>query len=188
MRRIIVSMNISIDGFLASPEGALDWQFNYWTSEMARVLGEQLGEAGTILLGRNTYVAMAAYWPSVSCGLSLSRDDIAYAMLMNSYPKMVCSNTLKSALWHNTHLIGGGIDQKISNLKKQPGKDIIIYGSQTLVLHLTQKKLIDEYRLWVYPVTLGRGVPLFNQQVTLRLSSSRQFESGVVLLTYHPHD
>jgi dihydrofolate reductase len=185
MRRIIVSMNITVDGFMAGPYGELDWQVNNWTSEMARLLGEQLSRADTILLGRNTYAAMAAYWPAAGCSFNLSRDDIAYATLMNDYPKIVCSTTLKNARWHNSRIIKTDICAAITNLKKQPGKDIIIYGSRTLVQYLSQQKLIDEYLLWVYPITLGKGISLFTKAEPLKLLDMKQFSSGgVVVLNY----
>lgn len=187
MRRIIVSMNITLDGFIAGPDGALDWQFNNWTNDMARMLGVQLAMADTILLGRNTYDAMAAYWPGVACGsMGLSRDDIAYATLMNDYPKIVCSNTLKKAHWRNSHIISNGIGAKIKKIKLRAGKDIVVYGSGKLVQYLAKKQLIDEYQLWVYPVTLGKGNPLFINRQSLRLLNSRQFQSGVVLSAYKP--
>jgi dihydrofolate reductase len=188
MGRVIVSMNITVDGYMAGPDGELDWQFNNWTTEMGQLLGEQLSQAGTILLGRNTYNALANYWPFAGTDLSLSRDDIAYATLMNSYPKMVCSSTLKAAAWQNSTIIKANVFEEIKKLKQQAGKDIIIYGSGTLVQYLAQKRLIDEYRLWIYPVALGRGKPLFKQKIALKLSSSRQFPSGVLVLTYHPQD
>jgi dihydrofolate reductase len=184
MRRIIASINISIDGFIAGEDGALDWQFDYWTSDMTRLLAEQLSAADTILLGRKTYDVMAAHWPLLNSGLALQRDDIAFAMLMNNHQKIVCSNNLKTAHWNNTHVYNGDIDSQISQLKTQQGKDIIIYGSCTLIRHLAQKKLIDVYRLWVYPVALGRGIPLFNGQLPMTLSGSQQFMSGVTALNY----
>jgi dihydrofolate reductase len=184
MRRIIVSMNVTVDGFMADADGGLDWQFNNWNSDMARLLGEQLSNTDTILLGRNTYQAMANYWPTVVGGFGLSRDDIAYATLMNDYPKIVCSTTIKKARWNNSKLINGNILGAVTKLKQQAGKDIMIYGSRTLVQYLAQKKLVDELQLWVYPVVLSRGLSLFKQNLNMNLLSSHQFSSGVVLLTY----
>ncbi|HTH83114.1 MAG TPA: dihydrofolate reductase family protein [Mucilaginibacter sp.] len=184
MRRIIVSMNITIDGFMAEVDGGLDWQFNNWTADMAQSMGEQLSKADTILLGKNTYTAMAGYWPTMGNCLSQSRDDVAFAEMMNSYPKIVCSNTLTRLTWNNSRLICGKIDQQISLLKQQAGKDIIIYGSGKLVASLVKSGLIDEYRLWVYPVSIGKGKSLFKNRQSMKLLNIRQFPSGVVVLNY----
>jgi dihydrofolate reductase len=184
MRRIIVSMNITIDGFMADIDGGLDWHLQNWTSDMAELLGEQLRRADTLLLGRNTYCAMAAYWPAVSINLRAARDGIPYADLMNRYEKVVCSNTLKQVSWNNSRVITGNIRQEILRLKQQPGKDIIIYGSSKLISYLTRHNLIDEYLLWVYPITLARGKALFNHPQNFTLINSRQFASGVVVLNY----
>ena len=102
MRKLIVSMNITLDGFMAGPAGELDWHFLKWTEEMAEWLGIQLSMADTILLGRNTYDAMACYWPQQDNNLAIARDDIAFASMMNSYTKIVFSKTLKKLHWQNT--------------------------------------------------------------------------------------
>jgi len=184
MRRIIVSMNVTLDGFMAGPDGALDWQFQNWTSDMAELMGDQLSKAGALLLGKNTYNAMAGYWPAIGTCLSLPRDDIAFAAMMNSCPKIVCSNTLTTLSWNNSRLIKGNLRGEILKLKQQPGKDILIYGSGRLVSSLTRWGLIDEYRLWIYPVSIGRGMPLFAAKLNFKLVGMRQFPSGVVVLNY----
>jgi dihydrofolate reductase len=188
MRRIIVSMNVTLDGFVAHADGGLDWQFRHWNGDMARQLGEQLSRADTLLLGRNTYNAMAAYWPGAVSGFGLSRDDVAYATLMNDYPKIVCSTTLKKAGWRNSIIIEKDLLNKISELKQQAGKHIMVYGSRSLVQYLAQHKLIDELQLWVYPTALGRGLMLFRQKQVMKLLGARHFSSGVVMLTYKLQD
>jgi len=177
-------MNITLDGFMAATDGGLDWHLNNWTTDMADLLAQQLNDADTILLGRNTYSAMAAYWPAVSTGLLLSRADLAYATMINSCEKVVCSTTLKNPRWDNTLVISSNIRQEILKLKQQPGKDIIVYGSHTLVQYLSKFNLIDEYLLWLYPVTIGGGMPLFNHPQKLELMGSKTLSSGVVVLRY----
>lgn len=186
MRRIIVSINITLDGFIAEPDGSLDWQFKNWTTDMAEAMAHQLNNADTLLLGRKTYSAMAGYWPAVSNGLSLSRDDIAFADMMNGHAKIVCSTTLKQLKWNNSTLINCNPDAEIRRLKQLPGKDIMVYGSCTLVNYLMQLNLIDEFLLWVYPIVLGHGIPLFKHRRNLKLKTNRQFPSGVVVLCYEP--
>jgi len=184
MRRIVVSMNITLDGFMAATDGGLDWHLNNWTTDMADLLTQQLNGADTILLGRNTYSAMAAYWPAVSTGLLLSRADLAYATMINSCEKVVCSTTLKKTRWDNSRVISANMRREILKLKQQPGKDIIVYGSRTLVQYLTKFNLIDEYLLWLYPVTIGRGMLLFDHPQKLELIGSKTLSSGVVVLRY----
>lgn len=184
MRRIVVSMNVTLDGFMAATDGGLDWHLNNWTTDMADLLAQQLNNADTILLGRNTYSAMAAYWPAVSTGLMLSRADLAYATMINSCEKVVCSTTLKNLHWDNTRVISSNTRKEILKLKQQPGKDIIVYGSCTLVQYLSKFNLIDEYLLWLYPVTIGRGIPLFDHSQKLELIDSKTLSSGVIVLRY----
>lgn len=187
MRKVIVSMNVTLDGFIAGPNCELDWHFNSWTEEMAVLFCEELSRADTILLGRKTYVAMAKFWTTKVCSLSLSRDDIAFADMMNNYRKLVFSKTLDAAQWKNSGLVKGDIRQEILKLKAQTGKNIIIYGSGMLVSDLMEAKLVDEYILWVHPVALGNGKPLFRnlrEKLFLQLKHIKPFDSGVVILYY----
>lgn len=184
MRRIIVSMNITIDGFMAAADGGLDWHAQNWTDDMSDLLAQQLSNADTILLGKNTYSAMAAYWPAVSTGLLLSRSDLAYASMINSCEKVVCSTTLNNPRWENSKVISSNIRKEISKLKGLPGKDILVYGSHKLVRFLSKFNLIDEYLLWLYPVSIGRGMPLFHQQQKLAFAGAKTLSSGVVVLKY----
>jgi dihydrofolate reductase len=184
MRRLIVSMHVTIDGFISGPHGELDWHFKNWTPDMADSMCCQLSNADTILLGRNTYNAMAAYWPAVSEGLDMARDDIAFAWMMNNYTKIVCSTTLDTLSWNNSRLIKGNLLRQILQLKQQEGKDIIIYGSGKLVRYLARHSVVDEYRLWVYPVSIGRGITLFKNKLNMKLLKTQSFPSGVIILNY----
>lgn len=187
MRKLIVSMNITLDGFMSGPRCELDWHFGAWNHEMAQVAAEQLHRADTIILGRITYGAMARYWPMQAKNPECAREDIAFADMMNTYTKIVFSNTLHQPEWHNTRLVTGNIDKEIAGLKQQPGKDMIIYGSGKLVATLIQLGLVDEYQLWVHPVVLGQGKPLFRElrdKINMRLISTTKFSSGVVMMSY----
>jgi len=186
MRKVVVSMNVTIDGFMSGPDCELDWHFQSWTEEMSECLCEQLSRADTILLGRVTYGAMARYWPSQAMNSAYPREDIAFAEMMNNYPKIVFSKTLTTAGWNNSRLVKGNILNEISQLKQMPGKDIIIYGSGRIVSALAQLNLIDEYVLWVHPVILGEGRPLFrlHSKRNLELIKTRTFKTGVVILYY----
>ena len=190
MRKVIVSMNVTLDGFMAGPNCELDWHFQSWTNEMADSLYEQLSMADTILLGRVTYKAMARYWPSKAKDLSFPREDIAFADLMNNYTKLVFSRTLTRPEWHNSKFIKGNPADEVSKLKEQPGKDMIVYGSGKVVESLANSDLIDEFQLWVHPVLLGEGKPLFKnlqKRLTMKLSKTKTFGSGVIILYYNSH-
>lgn len=180
-------MNVTLDGFISGPDCELDWHFDNWTPDMATALCEQLSQADTILLGRVTYNAMARYWPSKSRDLSYPREDIAFADMMNSYSKVVFSKTMATSQWNNSIFIKGNIEKEVVRLKEQTGKDIIIYGSGILVSAMMQLNLIDEYILWIHPIVLGKGKPLFKAlhgRFGLKLLQTRRFSSGVVALSY----
>ncbi|HKH63498.1 MAG TPA: dihydrofolate reductase family protein [Flavitalea sp.] len=190
MRKVVVSMNVTLDGFMSGSNCELDWHFSSWTKEMADLLYEQLSKADTILLGRITYNAMAAYWPAKALDLSFPREDLAFADLMNNYTKLVFSKTHAISQWSNSKLLTGDPADEILKLKQKEGKDIIIYGSGKIVNCLAKSHVIDEYRLWVHPVLLGKGKLLFKdleKEYRLKLFKTKTFSSGVVLLYYKSH-
>ena len=117
---------------MAGPNGSLDWHMPYWNEEMSRVTSAQLSNADTILLGRVTYNAMARYWPVQQANPNVAREDVAFADMMNSYKKVVFSKTLTTVSnWSNSRLASRSIAREVNELKQQPGKDIIVYGSGT---------------------------------------------------------
>lgn len=180
-------MNITLDGFMSGPNCELDWHFKSWTSEMAETLCEQLDRADTILMGRVTYIAMAKYWPSKATDLYCPREDMAFVEMINNYTKIVFSKTLAVAGWRNSRLVNGNLADEIVKLKKQTGKDMIVYGSGQVVSALMQLGLVDEYQIWVHPVVIVRGKPLFKtlkNKPLLELFKTKTFRSGVVLLFY----
>jgi dihydrofolate reductase len=191
MRKLIVSMNVTLDGFMSGQNGELDWHFENWSSDMAASLTQDLGKADTIILGRVTYLAMASYWPKKVACLSFPRQDFTYAEMMNSYKKFVVSKTIERTNWSNTRVLNGNISQEIWKLKKLPGKNMIIYGSGKLVTALMHENVIDEYILWIHPVLLGKGKSFFtevNDKVNLQLTERKSYLSGVVALRYKIRD
>lgn len=174
---------------MSGPRHELDWHFRYWNEEMTEVTGKELSMADTILLGRITYETMAAYWPRAAVDLSFPKENLPIAEMMNSHKKIVFSRSLRSVSWMNTRLAGGDLRREIGQLKSRADRDsknIITYGSRTLVSSLMRLDLIDEYLLWVHPVVLGKGKPFFSKSFPgqLRLISMEDFASGVVLLRY----
>ena len=172
---------------MAGPNCELDWHFNFWNEEMAGFACDQLKMADAILLGRITYNAMAKYWGSVSMDSSYSRADIAFADMMNNHHKIVFSRTLEKPEWNNSRLINREINDEVRKLKNETGKNMIIYGSGTIVNALTRASLIDDYLFWVHPVVLGRGKTIFkNSSIwpSLNLFKTRIFSTGVIVLHY----
>ena len=183
-------MNVTLDGFMAGPDSELDWHFERWSEEMAVSLSVELGKADTIVLGRVTYDAMAEYWPMRTNCLSIAREDIAFADMMNSHSKVVFSNTIHKTHWNNSRVAKGNLRSEIQKMKLEHGKDMILYGSGKLVTALVQEDLVDEYRLWIHPVLLGKGRSFFNaidNKQELQLIDRKSFPSGVVELRYARH-
>jgi dihydrofolate reductase len=187
MRNLIVSMNVTLDGFMAGPHCELDWHFKSWNEEMARSTAEQLSRADTILLGGITYRGMAQYWSATPVNLVAPREDLDFADMLNRYPKVVFSKTMSTVSWNNSRLAKKDIGEEIDELKHRKGKDIIVYGSGKIVDALTKLGLVDEFRMWVHPVVIGCGKPLFKEltgTIKLELFKTETFSSGVVILFY----
>lgn len=184
MRRVIASPFTSLDGMMAGPQGDIEWNAPYFDEEMADYVHAQFEDVDTLLFGRVTYQLFAQYWPDQGV-----KDSPAEAERMNAIEKVVFSTTLDKAEWSNSRIVRDNIAEEISRLKAQPGANLSIDGSPTLIHSFSQLGLIDEYRIRVHPVILGRGVPLFSDQpekMTLKLLEARPFRSGVVLLRYEP--
>lgn len=182
---------MTLDGFMAGPRGELDWHFPHWNEEMANFAYEQLCMMDSILLGRITYQAMASYWPYEANNTANGRQECEYAYMMNNYTKIVFSRTLRTVEWRNTRLVKKNIAKEVAELKQQPGMDMIVYGSGSIVSRLMQLDLIDEYVLWLHPITLGKGIPLFREMQhkhPLKLLRTKTFSSGVVILYYGKGD
>jgi len=179
MRRIVVSEFVTLDGVAEEPG---KWSFPFWSEKISKLKFDELFSSDALLLGRVTYQGFAAAWPSMT-------DEAGYAKRMNSFPKHVVSRTLERLDWNNSHLIKGDVEREISKLKRQPGQDLLVFGSGQLVSALAQHDMIDEYRLLVYPTILGNGKRLFSDvnKATLKLVETKTFGLGVVLLRYQPN-
>jgi class 3 adenylate cyclase len=188
MRRLVVAEFVTLDGVMEAPgfeehrDGRNAWALRMQTAEMQGFIRDQFLSVDAFLLGRTTYQIWAAFWPTAP-------DEGGFATQMNDLPKYVVSNTLKEAPWSNSTIISGDFASQVAELKRQPGKDILVEGSADLVAGLMEHDLIDEYQLLLFPVILGSGKHLFRDGIDLRplrLVSSRVFGSGVVLLVYRP--
>ncbi len=171
MRNIIVSMNVTADGFMSGLNGELNWHFNFWDDEMCECVCEQLYHADALLLGKNTYNALARYWPYKVIDQSMPRGDIILADMMNRHQKIVCSHTLTLLPWANSSLLRGDLKQRIEELKQTDGRNIITYGSGQLIASLLKEDLIDRFELWTHPVRIRSGIPLFRSRHAPRTCS-----------------
>ena len=181
MKKVTAGLFVSLDGVTESPE---KWQLPYFNDEMGEAVGAAMAAADAMLLGRVTYQEFASYWPGVSS------EDQPFADYMNNSPKYVASRTLEGPLeWNNSTLIKGNLVEEIARLKRQPGKNIGITGSVTLVQSLLEQDLLDELGLMIHPVVVGSGKRLFEEwgdPKKLKLVESKTFSTGVVSLTYPP--
>jgi dihydrofolate reductase len=181
MRKIVASELVSLDGVMESPE---EWAFSYSNDEMAEANASGMAHSDAMLFGRVTFQEFAAFWPYQNSA------EQPFTDYLNNTPKYVVSTTLQEPLaWHNSTLIKDNFAEEISRLKHQPGKDIGIVGSATLVRWLVRNGLLDELGLMVHPIVLGSGKRLFedsSDQVALELVDSKTFATGVLYLTYRP--
>ena len=186
MRRLISFTQVTLDGYFTGRNGDLSWahegqQDAEWN---AFVAGNASG-GGQLLFGRITYELMVSYWPTPA---ALERDR-AVAEGMNKLPKVVFSRTLDKVSWNNTRLVKGDLVTVVRTMKHEPGEGMVILGSGSLVSQLAQAGLIDEYQIVVKPVALGEGRTMFKglkETLTLKLTKTRAFTNGNVLLSYEP--
>jgi dihydrofolate reductase len=189
MRKIISFMHISLDGFVAGPKGEMDWI--KVDQEIFDHVGSRISEGNTALYGRITYEMMENYWPSAGKKPNASKHDIDHSQWYNQVHKVVLSKTMKDAVLPNTTIISDNLPNRINEIKQSGNvgsRDILVFGSPTATHALIQLNLIDGYWLFVNPIILGRGIPLFvdiKDKIKLKLlSPTRQFTCGVTELNY----
>jgi dihydrofolate reductase len=181
MSRLVVMMSVSLDGFFAGPDRELDWQIV--DEELHHHFNEWLATTSAFLDGRITYELMAGYWPTADEDPTASKPVVEFARIWRDKPKIVYSRTLTEADWHTT-IAREVVVEDIQALKAQPGGDVVI-GGANLAATFQRHNLIDEYRIYVHPIVLGRGRALFGPDTFgLQLAETRTFGSGVVLLRY----
>ena len=183
MRKIVFMMSVSLDGYFEGPDHDLGWQLI--SDELHSHFNEWLATAGAFLDGRVTYELMASHWPTADRDPAASAPTVEFARIWRDMPKIVYSRTLEQAEW-NTTIARDVVPEQIAELKAQPGGDLVIGGS-VLASAFWAHDLVDELRLYVQPVLLGRGRPLFQPsdvRLSFRLAEARPFANGVVLLRY----
>ncbi len=189
MRKLVINTFLSLDGVMQGPGGPEEdptggfthggWSVNYWDDLMGEEMGSFMGKPFELLLGRLTYEIFAAHWPNAV--------DEPGADVLNSARKHVASRTLERTDWQNSTLIEGDVVEYVRSLKDDSGPEIQVHGSGNLIQTLLQNDLIDEFRLWTFPVLLGTGKRLFADGTIpagLRLVDSKTSTTGVILATY----
>jgi dihydrofolate reductase len=194
-RRVVASTFVTLDGYMVGEDEDMSWVIQGFDREMQDDVRDALSErTGAFLLGRVTYEIFASYWPQAkpyakgeALHPSEGREDPAIIHALNTLPKVAVSRTMKRAAWNNTRIVHDGLEDEVRKLKRQPGEDINIQGSASVVQALTRAGLIDEYQLYVHPVLLGAGKPLFARGTTrrdLELVGTKTYANGVLRLTY----
>lgn len=189
MSKVVVLTNLTLDGVMQGPAGPDEdrqggFEHGGWAAPYAAMeaTGNNFASAGALLFGRRTYENFYAVWPK--------RTNSPYTEFLNTIPKYVASTTLKEPLpWSNSTLLKGDAAQAVSQLKQQPGRDLLIMGSGELIQSLMQANLIDDYVLLIHPLVLGSGRRLFpdgGAAATLRLVATSTTDKGVVIATYRP--
>jgi len=191
MRKLIVSTFLTLDGVMQAPGGPEEdpdggfayggWSVNYWDEKMGEVMGEAMSKPFDLLLGRKTYEIFAAHWPHAT--------DDSGAKPLNDATKFVASRTVRSLDWSKSVLIEGDVAEGVTALKQEEGPELQVHGSANLIQTLLRHKLIDEYRLWTFPVVVGRGKRLFSDGTVpagLKLVANKLSTTGVVMATYVP--
>jgi dihydrofolate reductase len=185
-RQLILCMSVSLDGFVARPDGVIDWLSSPSAGGVDhggrrhRANLELLGQIGTIVIGRGAYEDMVQGWPG---------SDNPMAVLMNTVPKVVFSQSLSEVTWSNARLSRAPLEDEVPALKRDPGKDLVVFGGARIAHSLIRHRLIDEYRLTVHPVALGEGLPLMHglpEPQRLELISSNAYADGCVTQVFRP--
>jgi dihydrofolate reductase len=183
MRKVTVFNFITLNGYFKGRNGDISWHKH--GAEENEYAAEMLKSGNTLLFGRVTYEMMASYWPTP---IAIKNDPIV-AEGMNNADKIVFSRTLKKVEWSNTRIVKDNIEEEIKKMKQMPGKDMTLLGSGTILTQFAEQSLIDEYQIMVDPVVIGDGTPIFKSiknKLDLKLTMTRTFKSGVVLLCYQP--
>jgi dihydrofolate reductase len=186
MRRVVVFNQVTLDGYFAGVDGDISWfKGGDGDPEWDAFVEDNAQGGGVLLFGRITYELMASYWPTPMA----SRDDPVVAERMNHLPKVVFSRTLDKVSWDNTKLVKSDLTAQVRRMKRESGPDMVILGSGSIVSQLTEEGLIDEYQIVVNPVVLGEGRTMFEgvtERLILKLTKTRTFRNGNVLLCYEP--
>jgi dihydrofolate reductase len=183
MRKLKLQVQITADGFVAGPEGQLDWMTQEMDEKLMALISELAGASDTILIGRKMTGGFIKYWEHE---VTQPATKYPFARKMVEIPKVVFSKTLDHVDGQNVRVENGDLSEAVNQLKRAPGKDIIVYGGATLVSSLIENGLIDELNLFVNPVAIGNGMRIFKDRRPLTLTASVAYPCGIVVNTYKP--
>ena len=182
MRKLIVFNQVSLDGYFTDKNNDMSWAHKQ-DAEWNQFSAENASGGGELLFGRITYDLMASHWPKPEA----SKSNPVVAERMNNLPKVVFSRTIDKATWNNTRVIKGDIVAETRKLKSEPGQDLVLMGSGTIVAQLTDARLVDEYQVVVNAIVLGGGRTMFDgvkERLNLKLENTRKFHNGNVVMWY----
>ncbi|WNS43852.1 dihydrofolate reductase family protein [Paenibacillus sp. MMS20-IR301] len=185
MRKLVLFMHVSLDGYAADLNGGLDWI--PYNEELEKYAEEVVAEVGSPVYGRTTYRMMESYWPTLLNDPDASDHEMEHAKWLQDVKKIVISGSMDKVEWNNTLLIKDNITEEIKTLKEQPGKNLVIFGSPGVAKTLLELGLIDEFMLTICPVILGGGKSAFHgaaEKLKLKLLSSRTLQSGIIAARY----
>jgi dihydrofolate reductase len=185
MKKLIIAMHTSVDGFVAGPDGEMDWI--HVDEEIFSYTGGLTEQSDTALYGRVTFQMMENYWPAAGKQPGATKHDIEHSNWYNNVSKIVLSRTMQQPQSGNIEVIGRNVAEEIIRRKQGDGKNILTFGSPSAAHSLMQENLIDEFWLFINPVLIGKGIPLFKargSRVNLKLLTSHMFSSGVTALHY----
>ncbi len=187
MRKLKLQVQLSIDGFVAGPNGEMDWMTWGMDAALLKYINDLTDSVDCILLGRKMTDGFVNYWQSVM--QNPDSPEFPFAKKMCDTPKVVFSKTLERSEWDNTTLAKGDITDEVNRLKGEPGKGIIVYGGAEFVSNLIKHNLIDEYHLFINPAIIGNGMSIYKnieKRMNLKLVKASSFDCGIVVLHYEP--
>jgi dihydrofolate reductase len=185
MRKLKLQMQLSIDSFVSGVNGEMDWMIWDWDEELKKYVSELTATIDHIILGRKLALGFIPHWAKAA--EDKNNPEYPFAKIMHETPKTIFSKSLLKSEWENASLACGNLSEEIMSLKNKQGKDIIVYGGAGFVSSLIKNNLIDEYHLFINPVILGKGLPIFSQveaKLKLALITSRVFSCGISVLVY----
>jgi dihydrofolate reductase len=185
MRKLKLQMQMTIDGFVAGPEGQLDWMTFDMDEKLQHFINELTDSSDTILMGRKMTGGFITYWENVVNNQPQS-PEFPFAQKMVNIPKVVFSKTLQHIAGKNITIENGDVVTAVNKLKNTAGKDIIVYGGATFVASLIKNNLIDELNLFMNPVAIGSGLKIFSEKTPFALINSTAYTSGIVVNTFKP--
>ncbi len=184
-RKLKLQVQISIDGFIAGPNGEMDWMIWNWSEDIKDYVTKLTKQVDTILLGRKMTDGFISHWTNVAA--NPQNPEFEFAKQMVDYRKVVFTKNLDKSPWENTELAKGNLADEINKLKNATSKDIIVYGGATFVSDLIKEKLIDEFYLFVNPAAIGKGMSIFSKleiKQSYKLINAKGFDCGIILLNY----